>query len=161
MVLITVERSWSARPDSLAEARAHDTQIVSEVRTTLERKTIDWLRHHDFANSWLWARTDGLYELGRLDNVEHKPIDAKLAERLRALFDSTAELTAALTQHGFPDDRRGDFMNIGWSPAEMDVLEGDERELFDARRVLLNTRADAVAEAYDALIDLARQKLLL
>jgi hypothetical protein len=144
-------------------ARKHDAGIVLEIRHTLPRRSVTWLRQHDFAASWHDEWMDGVREVERLEDVEHIAFDPELQRSLTALFDSVTMFTQLLARHGnvVPSDTYEMLMNVGWSPAEADGLVGDDRVEYERRTSELNHAADVVAEAYDDFIDVARERLLL
>ena len=85
------------------------------------------MRTWDFGGSWRAASIRPLYDLTDLDDVEHRPIDEKLAAASRELLNANGEFTLLLTQHSYPA-RDGDeerWRNVGWSGGEADGLEGE------------------------------------
>jgi hypothetical protein len=63
-----------------------------------------------------------------------------------------------ILQHG--DLPRGEWFNLGWTSGQADGLEGAERSEWE-RRKQLNDANDAIADAYDAFLAVARRKLVL
>lgn len=157
-------RRANANPPTIDPAqRRHDAGIVARVRAQVTRDDIEWLKGWDFGGSWRREDTEPAHRLTELDDVEHRPIDTELDEALRRLLDANREFLKSLGLCSFSERTVADerWQNIGWTSGEAEALGSKERRIWESRRDQLNADADAVAEAYDAFIDVARRKLLL
>ena len=147
---------------ALDEARKHDAGIVAKIRRTVSRDTAEWIRSWDFGGEWRSAHNESFRALSEMSSVEHFPIDPELQVAFQRLLDANRAFLDCLVWDTFTDHNHGEWWcSVGWTSAQAETLQGEDRLLWEGRSGRLNDAATRLVEAYDEFVGEARQKLLL
>jgi hypothetical protein len=147
---------WGIRPGHL-EA---DKETFADLVEIVPRGVIDFLKEHDFGNSWSGNQTHPLYDyVAERNAVEHhfhdKPIERKRAQ----LHNDCEEFIHKLSGYSVPSGN-GNFFEMNEKEWVRSHPPGDEAyERYEAHRRELGELADAVVAAYDDLVVTARMRL--
>jgi hypothetical protein len=157
VALYVATRPRAATVEYGERERERDTRVIAEIRSTLPRGRVHaLLRMQDFGNAWRSEWMDAIFHLERKNDVEDRFLDPTL-ERLRQdLHTAVEELSELFAAETFPVRGAGaaEWQDVG-------VRAGEDRELWNRRKTLLNEASDRVADAYDALMEEARRKTLI
>ncbi|MGB7588238.1 MAG: hypothetical protein WBM00_05975 [Solirubrobacterales bacterium] len=148
--------SWGMRPGHL-EA---DKETFADLIEIVPRRVIDFLKEHDFGNSWSGNQTEPLYiYVAERNAVEHQ-FHNKAIERKRAQLQRDCEaFVHTLAGYAVPSGS-GNFFEMNekeWVRSHPPGDEADKR--FEAHRRELGELADAVVAAYDDFVATARRRL--
>lgn len=151
-----ISTSWGMRPGHF-EA---DKETFTDLTDALPREVVDFLKEHDFGNSWRGNHTEPLYTYVMTRNaVEHRFHD-KAIERKRAQLHRDCEaFIQTLASYSIPNGH-GDFFELNEKEWVRSHPPNDENyKRYEAHRRDLGDLADAVVAAYDDLVAIARQRL--
>lgn len=139
----------------------HDVTVLRAIRETLPRTEVDYWRDHDMGGPWHGDRTHHLMELLYDHNaVEDRFIDEGLEALRVELFEAADALMGKCAQYGIGHRTLDNHYELGDSDSRRDnPPEGERYERFEARREELNTLADDLVAAYDALMSAAQPRL--
>lgn len=148
--------SWGMRPGHL-EA---DKETFADLTEAVPRRVIDFLKEHDFGNSWSGDHTRPLYIYVETRNaVEHQFHDQAIESKRVQLHHDCEEFVHKLAGYSGPSGN-GNFFELGDKGWVRSHPPGDEAyERFEAHRRELGELADAVVAAYDDLVVTARRRL--
>jgi hypothetical protein len=150
-----------AEPDTQADERRRerDRETLRRIREILPRNQANFfLRDHDFGGSWRISSMRQVSELARHNDVEDRFLDGELEALRVELHEALAELDMLFATDSFRSDLDSEWQDVGVRPHGP---EHPETELWLRRQRLLNEAASRAFEAYDALLDRAREKTLL
>jgi hypothetical protein len=138
------------------EKKTHDGQIVTEIRDLIPRRSVEFVRDHDFGAVWRGESMDRFYDLEHLNDVEHKAFAADLRRAIEKLFEANHTFTLKLAEYSAPSHGRADLFDLG--PIKYDR---EHRHVWETRRSELNDASVNLADAYDDFIEVARRRSLL
>jgi len=143
------------------DRRSQDTTRLRELQATLPRELVGWTRTNDFGGPWERARLTPFHQYADTQNeVEHRLFDEEL-ERLRStLHAAVQEFASRLGHYSSPVSGAPGMSEVAGLVFDT-VPEGPEGERWYHDRDALNSQADVVAEAYDALLARARERLVI
>jgi hypothetical protein len=139
--------------------RQHDRRVLDAIRETLPRNLVtDFLRNHDFGGTWRRAWMTPITALAHRNDVEDRFLDEELEALRVELHAAVYDLSGLFNTDSWPDRNNHEWQDVGVRP------EGPGRphtELWERRQQQFNDTATRAADAYDALLEAARQKTLL
>jgi hypothetical protein len=138
---------------------SHDQDNIHELLRMFPRETVNEWRDTDLLGGWPYWITDDLGALARRDEIEDRFIDPAIEQRRARLHDAARRLALLDAELGVPARLNGEWRDVGYSAGQLDSMMGTEegtRASQHARN--LEAAAEAMAEAYEALVDLARTR---
>ena len=147
---------YSIEQDTLR--RQADLRILNHLRELFPNALIRWVRDWDFGSDWTETDQGPFFEYARhYEDIEEQFLDPEL-ERLRKSFGEAADrFSLGLTSDSGPSRHGTNRYNV-LDKADRDGSEQGYK-LWDERRTSLNDLSVPVADAFDALLALARAKL--
>lgn len=147
---------WGMRPGHL-EA---DKETFADLIAIVPRRAIDFLKEHDFGNSWSGNETDPLYDyVAERNAVEHHFHDKAIERKRAQLYSDCEEFIHRLSGYSVPSGN-GNFFEMNEKEWVRSHPPGDEAyNRYEAHRRELGELADAVVAAYDDLVVTARRRL--
>lgn len=148
--------SWGMRPGHLQA----DKETFTDLTEGVPRRVIDFLKEHDFGNSWSGNHTEPLYiYVAERNAIEHQFHD-KTIERKRAQLHCACEaFIHTLAGYSVPSGN-GHYFEMNEKEWVRSHPPNDETyKRFEAHRRELGELADAVVATYDDLVATARRRL--
>lgn len=140
--------------------RDADRETYADLVELVPRNVISFLEEHDFGNAWSGNVTRPIYELVETRNaVEHQFHERSLEKKRKQFLATSKAFADALAGYSSPG-RHGDFFELNEKDWVRSHPSGDETYLrFESHRRELNTLADSLVAAYNALVATARRRL--
>jgi hypothetical protein len=155
-VITTVVAWLAAEIASGRKPSEHDVTLFKSIVEVLPSGTVDFLRNHDFHNSYGANQQDGLFELAAWEGSRRQFLDKSLHKRWNALLLSIKSFSAQLAGGTGP---------VGAGPmfsAHPDHGDKDNPEPWVAERIdKLNSAASKLSNDIDAFETFARSRLRL
>ncbi len=139
------------------EDRAFDRDAVQDLKRSLPRETITWLKEHDFGGSWDHDEMRPLdFMAHERDEVEHRFHDTELEHRRARLLAAINVLRREADQRAGVD-HRGRYSISAWDDAPSHRSDEERAARKQESRTTLNAAADDVVNGYDAVLERARE----